>query len=1387
MEQQITPMAQNLSGAPTNSKNDLALESKKLLIEQLLRKKLENSTQSVPMSKGQESLWFVHQNEPDTAAYNIASAFHIFTPINVDAFQRALNNCVQRHAILRTRYNIENDTNSQIIHATASVDIISYDAKALTENELQLKIAADYQQPFDLTQLPLMRAHLYHVDNEQSIFMLVIHHIAFDAWSLWILMEELSEIYQSLVENRATALPPQAVAYSQFSQQQSSLLSTKQGDELKQYWLNKLKGDLHPLTLNISKPRPRIHTFNGASHYFELPSSLIEGLTAQAKKHGVTPFTFLLTVYAVLLQRHSGQDDICIASPTSGRNDPAFLRTIGYFVNPVILRSQLHNNPRFSDLLDKMNHTVLEALEHQEYPFSAVIEALNPKRDSSYTPLSQVSFVFQKTQSDGLNSAWTPGKEGPKIRWAGMEVAQYPLDQQEGQFELELEIVDSQNGLFGIFKYNTDLFTAANIEMLEQHFCMLVTGAVENPESTIAQLPLLTQEEKHQQLIEWNSTQVQYPDHISLHGLIEQQVNKTPQQTAVVFESQSLTFTELNSRANQLAHYLISQGVTLETKVGVCMNRSIEMVVSLLAIIKAGGAYVPVDPNYPRARVEFMFGDINSPILLTQSDLVESLPKTDSQVVAVDTLSLSEFSSKNPDVNIQPENLAYMIYTSGSTGNPKGAMNTHAGICNRLLWMQAEYQLDSSDRILQKTPFSFDVSVWEFFWPMMTGACLVVAKPDGHKDTKYLIDIIKQQGITTLHFVPSMLSLFVADNEANQCTSIKRVICSGEALSYDLQQRFFNCLDTKLHNLYGPTEAAIDVTYWRCDKNYAANVVPIGKPIANIEIYILDAFMQPVPVGVNGELHIGGIGLARGYHNRDDLTQSKFIPNPFSKDPNAKLYKTGDLVRYLPDGNIDYLQRIDNQVKLRGFRIELGEVEAVICSCEGVREAVVVKQKNTTGDDYLVAYVTRDNKVTDEASILKEAATKMPAHCVPSALVVLDNIPLTPNGKVDNKALPSHSFGQTSAENYVPPRSELERKLVGLWCDVLKLEKISITDNFFALGGHSLLAVRLMAAIETELGQKLPLSSLITGPTIEQLAQHIEAPATDSWNSLVAIQDKGSQSPLFFIPGGGGNVLYFYPLAQQLGNDQPFYGMQAIGLDGHTAALDSVQKMAEETIKSIKSVRPHGPYIIGGHCVGSLIAYEVTQQLLAAGESVERLFVLDAPAPHFSQEKKNIALSNAEWIGILISTIAHMTGKLLSIDTEQLTNSNEEEQLVLLKQKLALANVAPINTPTSQIKGQLEVFKANAQLHYVKTEHHYPVKISLLRAQDINAHYDYRAQDDIDTDLATSTLGWRDYADGDVNVSLVAGDHITMLSAENAESLATHIQHSLRIQGATSC
>lgn len=1368
----------------TTSVNKLTIEAKKALLQKMLKARITKAQQTFPMSKGQESLWYVHQTAPLTSAYNIASTVTIYNAIDLTLLEKAINSCIKRHPALSTSYSLEHEKNIQRIQTDIKIKIKKSHVETLSDIDLKSQIEYDYSQPFDLTQAPIIRANVYQKSTDEVVFMLVIHHIGFDASSLWILMEELGEIYQALQQDRPSALNAPADSYRDFTAHQIQLLTSKKGDKTKNYWLDKLSGDLPPLTLNIAKPRLAVQSYQGKTHYFEISKQLSTTINSLAKHEGVTAYTVMLSAYYLLLHRHSAQDDICILSPTVGRNQPQFMRTVGYFVNPVVMRTNLANNPTFTDLLANVNETVLEGLAHQDYPFSSLIEALNPKRDASYSPLSQTSFVFQKTASnDEFSHVWQPGKEGNKVSWAGLEIAQYPLNQQEGQFELELEVIDNGTSFFGVFKYNDALFDAKNIEMLTAHLQALLSEIVTTPSKKINQYSILTPVEA-ELIKQWNNTDVTYPDVESLHQLFEQQVVSAPDNIALTFENESLTYHQLNKRANQLAHFLIVQGVTVETKVAICMNRSIEMVVSLLAIIKAGGAYVPVDPNYPEQRVAFLIKDANSPLLLTQENLINQLPVIETNMIAVDLLLLGDMLDTNPNVTINANNLAYMIYTSGSTGNPKGTMNNHAGICNRLQWMQAQYKLDSSDTVLQKTPFSFDVSVWEFFWPLMTGARLVVARPEGHKDTNYLVDLIITEKVTTLHFVPSMLSLFLTHELAQSCSSLKRVICSGEALNYELQQRFFDQFtQTELHNLYGPTEAAIDVTYWQCTNDYSANIVPIGKPIANIKIHILDDNMQPVPIGVNGELHIGGIGVARGYHNRTDLTDAKFISDPFSLSPNAKLYKTGDLVRYLADGNIEYLQRIDNQIKLRGFRIELGEVEALICRCDAIKESVVLKRTNTTGDDYLVAYVTCDDNTLTESDVLTRAAKVLPAHCLPSAVILLDNMPLTPNGKTDHKQLPKHSFEQEDIY-IIPPRTPLERNLLTLWRELLNIENISINDNFFALGGHSLLAVKLMASIESQFNEKLPLSSLIQSPTIEKLAQHINKGAQDNWKSLVAIQAKGTKKPLFFVPGGGGNILYFYALAEQLGNEQPFFALQAQGLDGVTDPLTSLQEIAAKAIAEIKEVQPEGPYILGGHCVGGLIAFEISQQLRTHGDTIEKLIILDAPAAHFFKQKE-VLLTHEQWISVFISTIEQMLDKTLTIEQKLLEQSDREQQLNLVKQKLAQVGVVPENTPTSQINGLLEVFKSNASLFYPPDSVHQKVPVALLRAQTQNAHYDYSCHDDEKSTLTTSSLGWNTY--GSAETHLVDGDHITMLAPQHAEQLASVITKILTNKGNSSC
>jgi amino acid adenylation domain-containing protein len=601
----------------------------------------------------------------------------------------------------------------------------------------------------------------------------------------------------------------------------------------------------------------------------------------------------------------------------------------------------------------------------------------------------------------------------------------------------------------------------------------------------------LSETERHQLLFEWNDTVVDYPQDKCLHDLFEEQVERTPDAVAVVYGGQQLTYRELNSRANQLAHYLISKGVEPEVMVGLYMERSLEMVIGIYGIIKAGGAYVPLDPEYPPDRIAFMVAETDVPVLLTQEHLVASLAEASATVICLDSEweIIDGESKKNPTSGAASDNIAYVIYTSGSTGRPKGVMNEHRGIVNRLLWMQDEYSLIQEDRILQKTPFSFDVSVWEFFWPLLTGAQLVVARPGGHKDPAYLVSVIVEHQITTLHFVPSMLQIFLEEAEVMQCNSIKRVICSGEALPYDLQCRFFKTLNTELHNLYGPTEAAVDVTYWACRPDQDLKLVPIGYPVANTQMYILDPQLQPVPLGCTGELHIGGIQVARGYLKRPELTTEKFIPDPFSSDPKDRLYKTGDLSRYLPDGSIEYLGRTDFQVKMRGLRIELGEIEARVTEFPGVNQCIVLMREDRPGDKRLVAYLSAEENHSISISELRgHLSSVLPDYMVPAHFVVLDSIPLSANGKADRRALPEPKMERIDDEAFAAPRSKTEQMIADIWKELLQISRVGINDSFFDLGGHSLLLPRMLRRLKVDFGKQLSIVNLFQYPTVAALA-----------------------------------------------------------------------------------------------------------------------------------------------------------------------------------------------------------------------------------------------------------------------------------------------------------
>lgn len=726
----------------------------------------------------------------------------------------------------------------------------------------------------------------------------------------------------------------------------------------------------------------------------------------------------------------------------------------------------------------------------------------------------------------------------------------------------------------------------------------------------------LSEAERHTILVEWNQTAVDYPRDVTLHQLFESQVRRTPDAVAVVSGSQSLTYRQLNERANQVANYLRKVGVGPDVLVAICAERSLEMVISLLASIKAGGAYVPLDPEYPPERLHMMLQDCNSPVVLTQSHLRERIPATNARVLSLDLdwALLQNESTENPDVEMRGTDLVYCIYTSGSTGKPKGVPNVHQAIVNRLLWGQDTYHLTPSDRVLQKTPYSFDVSAWEFFWPLTTGATLVMARPGGHKDPSYLIQLIKRERITTAHFVPSMLAIFLATDGVEECRSLRHVFAAGEALPFEVQNRFFQRLPIKLHNLYGPTEAAIEVTYWECDPNYDLPIVPIGKPVANTQIYILDEHLEPVPIGAEGELHIGGIQLARGYLNRPELTAEKFIRDPFSQDPGARLYKTGDLARFLPDGNIEYVGRIDNQVKLRGFRIELGEIEAVLCECPAVQLAAVTVREDVPGDKRLVAYVVQSaNPAFSPDSVKTHLKAKLPEYMIPSRFVLLPEMPLTTSGKIDRKALPKPP-AQPEPTQIVAARSELESKILPIFRKTLGLKSVGVTDDFFELGGHSLLAARLLNGIKYATGKHIPLSAMLRASTVESLAALISSEGQVSSASFVTQMHPGEKGnlPLFAVVIPGVETLGYAALGRHLG-PQPFYTLQAhpstpVTLPFLPAELEAI---ARDYVAALRSVQPSGPYCFIAMCDDVVITQQMIVQLEKAGHEVGFFAILD--------------------------------------------------------------------------------------------------------------------------------------------------------------------------------
>ncbi|WP_404824747.1 amino acid adenylation domain-containing protein [Pseudomonas tussilaginis] len=1031
-------------------------------------------SQPLPLSYAQERQWFLWQLQPESAAYHIPAALKLRGKLDLAALQTAFNQVLARHESLRTRF-VESD--GQALQHIAEPEPFHLEVQSLAsgaDQELRIRdyVKVQVQRPFDLREGPLLRVNLLQVSDDEHVLLLVQHHIVSDAWSMQVMVEELVQHYRACSQGLQADLPPLAIQYADYAVWQRQWMAVGERERQLDYWTAQLAGAQGVLELPADHPRPATLSARGGRVDLQLDEGLVEQLRQLAQAQEVTLFMLLLASFQTLLHRYSGQDDIRVGVPIANRDRLETERLIGFFVNTQVLKADFSTHRSFLELLQHAKEAALGAQQHQELPFEQLVEALQPERSLSHNPLFQAMYNHQSTT-----------RQAEPLTLPGLTVEALEWDAGTAQLDLTLETQDSGHGLSAALIYASDLFEHRSIERMARHWLNLLQGIVADPQATIAGLPLLDGEEQRQIVAQWNATAATYPLDTPVHRLIEQQVRATPDAPALCMGEQQLSYRELDQRANQLAHQLIALGVGPEVLVGIAVERSLEMVIGLLAILKAGGAYVPLDPEYPEERLAYMIEDSCIALLLTQSHLRLPCP-AELPVLALDRLALEDFPVHAPALTLDPEQLAYVIYTSGSTGKPKGAGNRHKALTNRLCWMQQAYGLGAGDTVLQKTPFSFDVSVWEFFWPLMTGARLAMAGPGDHRDPRRLVELIHAHQVTTLHFVPSMLQMFLLDEQVTGCTGLRRIICSGEALPVDAQTQVLAKLPTAgLYNLYGPTEAAIDVTHWTC-REEGRDSVPIGLPIANLQTYVLDAELQAVPVGVVGELYLGGTGLARGYHRRPALTAERFVTSPFGQG--ERLYRTGDLASQRADGVIDYRGRIDHQVKIRGLRIELGEIEARLMEQDAVREAVVLAIEGA-----LVAYVVPGEWAPDAQEVLREAIREplrqtLPDYMVPAQLLFIEQMPLSPNGKLERKALPKPDANRVQ-KAYVAPRTALEQQIAAIWQDVLKVAQIGLADNFFELGGDSIISIQVVSRAR-QAGIRFTPKDLFQHQTVRDLA-----------------------------------------------------------------------------------------------------------------------------------------------------------------------------------------------------------------------------------------------------------------------------------------------------------
>ncbi|MEH1828685.1 MAG: amino acid adenylation domain-containing protein [Nostoc sp.] len=1056
-----------------------------------------------PASFAQQRLWFLDQLIPGNAIYNVPTVIRLTGSLKLAALGQTFNEIVRRHETLRTTFIVSDGQPLQAIAPSLTIPLSVLDLQQLPDDEQEFKakciVSAEIEHPFNLSSGPLLRVTLLVLSETEHILLLNMHHIICDDWSMGVLIRELGTLYTAFAQNQPSTLLELPLQYADFAHWQREWL---QGEVLQTqlaYWRQQLNG-ISILHLPTDKPRPAIQSYQGATQFIEFPKKLIDALEKLSQQEGVTLFMTLLAAFKTLLYRYTHQENIALGSPIANRNRSEIEGIIGFFVNSLVLRSNLSENPTFRELLGRVREVTLGAYSHQDLPFEKLVEELHPERNLSHHPLFQVVFGFQNAPMSAL---YLPGLVPSFLN----------IDLKKTRFDLELHLWkcsedfrslwggnwEYSEGLRGVMVYNTDLFDKATINRMVEHFKTLLSAIAANPEERIANLPLLSEAELHQVLVEWNNTQADYPEDKCINQLFEKKVQQYPDSIAVNFANEELTYQELNTRSNKLAHHLEKIGVGTEVLVGICISQSIEMIIGLLGILKAGGAYVPLDPSYPEERLNFMLEDAQVSVLLTQENLLKHFKGFSKLIISIDKdwEIITQEKQDNPKSDLNSDNLAYIIYTSGSTGKPKGVAVPHKAV-NRLVCNTNYIKLSPSDKIAQASNTSFDAATFEIWGALLNGAQLVGISKDVTISPHELALQLREKGINILFLTAALFQQIVRDVPQAFAT-LKYLLFGGETVDTRWINKILQSGAPKhLIHVYGPTENTTFSSYYCVEELPSATFLPIGIPITNTQIYILDTYLQPVPIGVTGELYLGGEGLAREYLNQTELTAKNFITHPFSNNPKTRLYKTGDLAHYLPDGNIEFLGRVDNQVKIRGFRIELSEIEAVLSQHPAVRETVVIAGEDVPDDKYLVAYIVPNQEqiptqdLQSFTSLLRQfLKEKLPEYMMPRAYAILEYLPLTLNGKVDRRALPMPDTISFNNQDYVAPRSQVEELLAHIWAKVLGKEQVGVHDNFFELGGHSLLATQLTSRIRDTFQIDLPVRNLFETPTVEQLAKYI--------------------------------------------------------------------------------------------------------------------------------------------------------------------------------------------------------------------------------------------------------------------------------------------------------